>query len=675
MALLKSETAGMSDTTKTTAGQRANVVAFGAAAREIERLRAQQHRDPLPFLPRGGVKAGEWQPDLYGMPKDPGVESPVEPIGYEGDVYYFIDSRGQFRALKAEKLNQVGIQDLFSATPNYPKFIHPRRSKEIRNPKTQEIIKESEIVSFEADDIKEMLFLACSRKGFFSPENKMRGRGSWTFKSGNLVYHAGDCLWKCERGKFVEMPTGVHEGNLYPHLSALPAPWTEELTAEDNPAKALLAGFRKSKWLRPDVDPVLLLGWIGGAYLGGALDWRPSALLLGDKGTGKSTLQNTLKVLFGDALFHSSDSTAAGIYQAMGHDSRAVALDEMEPGMDARKASNIADLMRSSASGAIGRRGSSDGTANAYQMRSAFLFSAINNPLHTAADLSRVAVLRMLPFDKDSEKPESINADTAGPKVLAQMMRAWGDNGQGFKYQYERFAEALKQGGHDKRGQDTYGTLLACAAMMLGDELAGEMGVKVGPEEERWWTEHLSIDSLPEVEDATPNYRQCLDRILTTTVKEWRNSSHNTIGQVLQELRTVDADGMAASDEARVSRDKAKQEINIAGFGLLNTREVVATVIRAAAQKGIQIKQEAALQEFGLPEAGWVLAVPNKSNKVSKHLEGSDWQLGGWKDALRQCPIAGVMIGRSEINRVVIDGVQQRCTLVVLDRYHQAPEK
>ena len=665
----------MSDTTKTTAGQRANVVAFSAAEREIRKLREQQNRDPLPFLPRNGVHPGHWQPDLFGMPMDPGCESPVQPIGYEGDLYYFIDSRGQFRALKAEKINQVGIQDLFSATPNYPKFIHPRFSKPVFAKDGKTIVKESEIVSFEADDIKEMLFLACSRKGFFSPENKMRGRGSWTFKSGNLVYHAGDCLWKCEKGRFVEMPTGVHEGNLYPHLSALPAPWTEALTAEDNPARALLAGFRKSKWLRPEVDPVLLLGWIGGAYLGGALDWRPSALLLGDKGTGKSTLQNTLKVLFGDALFHSSDSTAAGIYQAMGHDSRAVALDEMEPGMDARKASNIADLMRSSASGAIGRRGSSDGTANAYQMRSAFLFSAINNPLHTAADLSRVAVLRMLPFDKDSERPEPINAETAGPKVLAQMMRAWGDNGQGFRDQYARFAEALKHGGHDKRGQDTYGTLLACAAMMLGDELASELGVMVGPEEERWWTEHLSVENLPETEDATPNYRQCLNRILTTTVRDWRNVSYNTIGQVVRALRSVDDDGAAIDEADRMDRNKAKQEIDIAGFGLLNVREVVAPVIRAAARKGITIKVEAALQKYGLPEAGWVLAVPNKSIKVSKHLEGSDWHAGGWNDALRQCPVPGVMIGNSEINRVWISGAQERCTLIVLDRYHEAPEK
>jgi hypothetical protein len=33
------------------------------------------------------------------------------------------------------------------------------------------------------------------------------------------------------------------------------------------------------------------------------------------------------------------------------------------------------------------------------------------------------------------------------------------------------------------------------------------------------------------------------------------------------------------------------------------------------------------------------------------------------------------MIGNSEINRVWISGAQERCTLIVLDRYHLAPEK
>jgi hypothetical protein len=88
-----------------------------------------------------------------------------------------------------------------------------------------------------------------------------------------------------------------------------------------------------------------------------------------------------------------------------------------------------------------------------------------------------------------------------------------------------------------------------------------------------------------------------------------------------------------------------------------------------------KISLEAALARFGLDDHGLVLGVPNKSIKVSQHLEGSDWERGGWQDALRQCPVPGVMLGAKDINRVTVDGVQQRCTLIVLDRYHKAPEK
>jgi hypothetical protein len=39
--------------------------------------------------------------------------------------------------------------------------------------------------------------------------------------------------------------------------------------------------------------------------------------------------------------------------------------------------------------------------------------------------------------------------------------------------------------------------------MLLGDELAAELGVPLGPEEERYGRELLAAESLPEVEDAS----------------------------------------------------------------------------------------------------------------------------------------------------------------------------
>ncbi|MBR0700161.1 hypothetical protein JQ599_09640 [Bradyrhizobium diazoefficiens] len=649
-----------------------NVVQMAKAQRELERQRKSREDTP-PMMPRGPneVLAGQWSADMYGMPSDPGCECPVECIGFEGPYKYVIDSSGQFRAMKAADFNQVGIQDLFSATPNYPKWMRPRWHVPKGIDEVTGKPHKPQIKSFEADQIKEDFFRACARKGFFSPNDKMRGRGAWTFRSGNLVYHSGDALWICEKGRFKALATGVHENMLYPRLSALSEPWTESITVDENPARKLLETFRKWNWTRPDVDPVLLLGWIGCALIGGALDWRPAVLLIGDRATGKSTLQQALRNIFGDTLFRSADTTAAGIYQAMAHDARPVALDELEPDSDPRKLDNVVHLMRTSASGDIGRRGGpTKGEASEFQMRSAFLFSAINNPLRSAQDMSRVAVLRLMPLNLNQAKPEPIDTDVTGAMMLSLMMQGWGDNGARFAATLARFKSALEQGGHGGRGQDTYGVLLACAATLLGDQLAADLGVPLGPDEEREWGRLLAADSLPEVEDAKPNYRQCFDQILTAVVKSWRNSSRNTIGQTLQELRSTDDDGNAIAEESRLDRGTAKRDINIAGFGLFNTRELVAGVMRSE-----KIGLAEALTRYGLPDAGWVLAVPNKSTKVAEHLIGSDWQHGAWKDALRQCPVPGVVITNADINKVTIDGTQTRCTLVVIERYHQAPEK
>lgn len=664
----------MSDTPKTSRGQRANVVQMDRAQREIERLR-KFAADTPPMVPRGPNKilAGQWNRDAFGLPSDPGCECPVEPIGFEGGQFYFVDSRGQFRALTADKINQSGIQDLFAAFPNYPKWMHPRwgKAKPGTNPETGEPYK-PQIESFKADDIKETLFRACAIKGFFSPADRMRGRGGWTLRSGNVVYHAGDRLWTIEHGRFVDRPTGVHENKLYPRLSGLPEPWTQPIAPEDNPARALLQTFRCWNWTRPEVDPILLLGWIGVAMLGGALPWRPAVLLLGDRATGKSTLQQGLRDVFGEALFRSADTTAAGIYQSMGHDSRPVALDELEPDSDPRKLSNVVHLMRTSSSGDVGNRGGpTKGEASQFQMYSAFLFSAINNPLHSAQDLSRCAVLRLMPIAGDKKAPDPINADITGSMVLAQILRAWGDGGLNFKRHHGRFAQALAKGGHQKRGQDTYGILLACAAMMLGDDLCadGELATNLGEEEENFWSTALGADALPEIEDAKPNYRQCIDRILTAPVRAWRNSSRNTIGQAIADCKTINEDG-TPREKPPLDYAEARRDIMIAGFGLLNARQVVAPVMRST---GISLAE--ALQKYGLRDGEQVLVVPNQSVKVAEHLEGSDWMHGAWKDALRQCPVPGVILTASEINRITIDGAQPRCTLIVLDRYHAAPER
>jgi hypothetical protein len=509
------------------------------AARDLARQK-RRREDPPPRQERNGAKPGKWKPNAIGLPvEDP---CPVVPLGTEkvggGIVYHLLDSAGHFVTYGASDFSHAGMQSLFAATPFWPQWAWPRYG---RAPKISEgeTPKEPPIKSFEDDAARQALMLACTRRGLFTPTDKLRGRGMWLDKSGDVIFHAGEELWRFDRGREhpVSIDTGLHEGFLYPRYPGLPAPWPTAISAGENPARALIPTLRKWNWTRPKVDPILMLGWIGVAYLGGALDWRSAVLLLGGFGTGKSTLQDALKALFGEALFHSADTTAAGIYQQMSNDTRPIAIDELEPEADARKVDNVVHLMRGASSGAVGRRGSSGGEAAQYQMRSAFLFSAINNPLHASQDLSRVAILRLGELRKDQTSSPVIDADSCGRMILALLMREW----HRFEDTRQAYMEALAGGGHIPRGQKTYGTLLACADLILGADVAAELEIPL-TEDLAWWSEHLSAEALPEIEDALPNWRKCVRAILSSHVEQWRGGRRATVGQLLEDVRTGEAD-------------------------------------------------------------------------------------------------------------------------------------
>jgi hypothetical protein len=172
---------------------------------------------------------------------------------------------------------------------------------------------------------------------------------------------------------------------------------------------------------------------------------------------------------------------------------------------------------------------------------------------------------------------------------------------------------------------------------MLGAELAAELDVKL-LEEPEWWSEHLAADSLPEIEDAKPNWRACLDLAV----------------DLLVDL-TAPIGGAEAAGPDILDIHKARTELALTGLGLLVPGEI------------------------GPHTWGHVLAVPNKSPLVGRLFEGTPWAgapgAGGpWKDALRQAPDS-IVISDKNKNRVTIGGVQMRCSLVVLKHFHEAPER
>lgn len=657
--------------TKETKGASAVVVSMADAARDLARQRRRRD-DPPPrsgrgpekniFPPKWPGQPPNWTPNNLGLPSE--EPCPVVPLGIEGELYHVIDSSGQFRSLIASDFSHAGLQSLFAAMPNWPQWAYPRFGRVSKDDDGDPI--PPPIKSFDDDALRSALFLACTRRGLFSPSDKMRGRGMWPTKGGGVLYHAGEELWLFDpgAGRPKVMETGLHEGFFYPRFPALPAPWSEKIKPGDNPAGDLLTTLRMWNFARPDVDPVLLLGWVAVAFLGGALDWRSAVLLTGDKGTGKSTLQDGFKDLFGEALFHSADTTAAGIYQRMRNDARPIALDELEPGADPRKLQNVVQLMRDASSGAIGRRGGSDGTASDFQMRSAFLFSAINNPLHQAQDLSRVATLRLQPLPAGATKAPAIDADSCGRMLLAILMREW----PRFHQTRDEYMKALAAGGHDARGQKTYGTLLAGADLLLGEELAAALDVRLTADAQ-WWTEHLSADALPEIEDATANWHNCVKAILSNQVESWRGGKRVTVGQCIADLE--DGELMSAESEHRYGRGEAMRDLGATGLGLIHSEMLIDKLARLDG-----VSKAAATEQLGIAErSGWLLAVPPAHPLLKKLLRDTPWQSGGWRDALRQCPVKGVMITDKRVNRISIGGEQERCTLIVMERYRAAPER
>jgi hypothetical protein len=633
-------------------GERFIAQANADAVRELEKA---ADNDPSPLTPRGlnrrvrpGKQSSEnpegWIPDFKtGLPADPGCECPVIPLGIEGGTMHLLDSNGQYVA--PTRFLHEDIQKLFAAVPNYPKWAWPRYGKPLPALKDGDPPRPN-ITSFHDDSVRDALFFACSRLGQFSARDRLRGRGAWRLRGRQLLYHAGDGLWVAEgQGNLARLKrydTGMIDNMLYPGLPPLPAPWEGPYDARSNPAIAIVRGLQRFNWERPAIDPVLFLGWLGVAFLGGALDWRSAVFLVGDKGTGKSTLQDALKLIFGPALFHAVDTSAAGIHQDMGLESRPIAVDEFGGSSDTRKLASVMELARSASSGGFVRRGSAGHEAVSFQMHSAFLFSAINLPPLRPEDYSRMAILRLreLPPDRPAVPPLQDSDETWGRLMLRQLMQEW----PRFPAVFEAYRGALASGGHVDRGQDTYGTLLACADMLLGVAGADELGIPLS-EDLGYWQRALAADVLPEIEDARPNWRACLEHLLTAPVDIWRGGHASTIGRKFAEL---------VEDPARYQNIRG--ELELAGVTVLPPQDV-------------GFKDEA---------AGFILAVPNQSPALAKMFNGTPWggfpDTGAWKEALRQAP-RDVVITDKQFNRVMISSVRCRCTLVVMSKFHLAPER
>lgn len=155
--------------------------------------------------------------------------------------------------------------------------------------------------------------------------------------------------------------------------------------------------FRKWNWTRGYSDATLLSGLVLATWAQSILPWRPWVCISGASNTGKTTLMKFLEHLFGSEIcFSSSDTSDAGIAQAVRNKSLVLLLDEFEL---SQYRSKIYSLFRGSSRGSSRDRGSSKGIASSHTLFHLPWMAAIEMGLFREADQNRAIKFELTAID------------------------------------------------------------------------------------------------------------------------------------------------------------------------------------------------------------------------------------------------------------------------------------
>lgn len=439
-------------------------------------------------------------------------DCPVIPLGAEHDGCWYLDALGQLRFLKARDHSRNNIVHMFSPLRAY---------LEAQDPWCR-FDKDGNKKGIRPEAIADDLMRAAASAGVWSPYARVRGRGAWKGQDGDLVLHLGQRLWingrveRCgQRGEFVYPVSAERPG---PHPDAQPG-------GVDGPAQRVLGFLRTWQWERPALDPVLLLGWLCAAMVGGALHWRPAVWVTGDRGTGKSTLHDLLRHLLvdGQGGYFGSDVTEAGIRQRVGYDSIPVCFDELEAEEDNQRVNKLIALARQAASGGTILRGGADHQGQDFVARFAVLYSSILVPPLRSQDLSRIAMLNLRPLG--GGKPPLLRPDDLhilGQRLLRRMADMW----KAWPERLDQWRAQLLKTGYDARGADQFGILLAAADIALHDD---EPDSDTLDEMASQLSDHMRVERAEEM----PDWARCLQHITSNMAEAWSGGEKLTIGTLI----------------------------------------------------------------------------------------------------------------------------------------------
>ena len=429
------------------------------------------------------------------------------------------------------------------------------------------------------------LFERQAAAGIYAPD-RIRGRGAW-WDQKQSVLHLGDRL--VVGSNEVSVSAGITGSRyLYQRLGRLRGPGKAAPLA-DQDAYVLLELAGRFKWEVP-ASGLLIAGWAALAPICGALDWRPHIWLTAGAGSGKSAiLDRYIGPLLGDLALHVAGNTSeAGLRQTLRADALPVVFDEAESNErpDQQRMQSVLSLARvaSSESRAQTIKGSAEGDAQRYTIRSMFLMSSIATALKQGADKSRFAQLTLRnpnEFAKQARLDhwEALDRDLdryvteqIGQRLQARTISLIPVIRQSVKV----FTRAAAESFDSQRLGDQYGTLLAGAWSLQSSEVPTREQAFALIDQNDW----ESYSQTTEV----PDEKRCLQRILQQQIRvEADKVVTRTIGELVDIAthHAADADITATIAQAVLGRNGIKADDGYVFIS--NTAEAIATMLRDTA--------------------------------------------------------------------------------------------
>ena len=410
--------------------------------------------------------------DLRRPAVDPWEGCPVVPLGMQDGMTYWLDYRGEYRALsarqiaaKSELLALIG-SDTEWLWRCFPKRVTRKIDGELR----------VMVVGYSVSAAVEWLLKVAAEQPMFGPHIVIRRPGVWPGETGEPVAHCGDALWIDGELRRV----GLHTGNMvWPAYPAVGRPG--QPCGPDIGKHLQLEMQRLWNW-RQAAGAIMALGTIASGMLGACARWRPSLFLGGDVGGGKSYLLDLLCACCVQR-YYTTDATKAGLTDNLAGRAMPSFVDEASDQIDQRGPQNLLTLITSSAGGEGAKiaRGTGDGKGRTAEVVGAVVMASIAPPQMQPQHHARVAILELGAPDAGEDHRGEMDALIAFAKAHAPAI--WARVLAGFKryvLALAAYRDALGRAGCGPRQMDQLGAILSGWWVLTEDDVPNDREALIG---------------------------------------------------------------------------------------------------------------------------------------------------------------------------------------------------